>query len=107
MDKAQQKRILDKTAEQLRTKMLTYVDELLASTLPEGNANEMSHKEALLGFETFKVETASRKVLQELLEYFNRRDIETFQIVRDVRHQSDLCTQKVEQFEKVMRKLNI
>ena len=45
-------------------------------------------------------------MLQELLDYFSKRDIENYDIIRDVRGQSDRCARKVDEIEKVMRVTN-
>ena len=45
-------------------------------------------------------------MLQELLDYFSKRDIENYDIIRDVRGQSDRCSRKVDEIEKVMRVTN-
>jgi hypothetical protein len=76
------KRQIDRTIDELRTRMMAFVDDLIQHT-PAPIAP--SHRDAHIKFEAFKVETASRKVLQELLEYFNARDIENDQIIKEVK----------------------
>ena len=41
-----------------------------------------------------------------MLDYFSKRDIENYDIIRDVRGQSDRCSRKVDEIEKVMRVTN-
>ena len=41
-----------------------------------------------------------------MLDYFSKRDIENYDIIRDVRGQSDRCARKVDEIEKVMRVTN-
>lgn len=56
------KRIIDRSVEELRIKMMAFVEELLSKDFVPTNPVP-SHRETLLKFESFKVETASKKVL--------------------------------------------
>lgn len=76
---------LTQSIEDLRIRMFAFVDELLPKEEPVMSETPFTHRETQLKFESFKVETASRKVLQELLDYFTSRDVENERIIREVR----------------------
>lgn len=78
--------------------MHAYVEELLARL-----GTEATHAEAVEAFEAFKVETTSRRVLQELLDYFHGRDVENHRIVREVREESERQTKRLDEVDKLVR----
>jgi acyl carrier protein len=60
-----------------------------------------------LQFDNFKIETASRKVLLELLTYFNERDSENHLIVKSVRALSEDCKEKLGEIQRMNNRMDV
>ena len=65
----------------------------------------LTHKEMQFKFDEFRIETASRKVLQELLERFNLRDQEYDGIIKEIKEKSQISYDKVEAFERIIKRV--
>ena len=76
------KKVVTRAVEELRNKMTIYVEQLLDQTFSEKKGVQLASLEEMrLNFENFKVETASRRVFTELLNYFGERDVTNEQII--------------------------
>jgi hypothetical protein len=53
------------------------------------------------------VETASRKVLLELLEYFNERDHENNQVIKGMRQLTEECRTRLDDLDRMQRRMEI
>jgi hypothetical protein len=70
------KKVVSRAIEELKDKMTMYVEQLLDQTFSDKKGVKLaSLEETRLNFENFKVETASRRVFTELLNYFGERDV--------------------------------
>jgi hypothetical protein len=76
------KKVVSRAIEELKDKMTMYVEQLLDQTFSDKKGVQLaSLEETRLNFENFKVETASRRVFTELLNYFGERDVTNEQII--------------------------
>ena len=58
-------------------------------------------------FDNFKVETASRKVLLELLDYFNQRDHENNQVIKSVSVISEECRVRLDELGRMHQRMEL
>lgn len=61
--------------------------------------------EEIRKFESFKIETASRKVLRELLEAFTLRDDKNHQSIKKLKDVVSVNNQKLAEFDSNLRKI--
>ncbi len=53
------------------------------------------------------METASRKVLLELLDYFNKRDHENNQVIKNVKVINDECRVRLDELDRVQSRMEL
>ncbi|CDW82193.1 UNKNOWN [Stylonychia lemnae] len=95
-EEAEAKRKRDAELNQVKNKLYTYVSEIV---------NRQNEGNEVLSFESFQVETAARKVLKELIDYFIQRDEQWDKIVNQVKLTTDKYKGKVDAFEVILKKV--
>eukprot|EP00347_Sterkiella_histriomuscorum_P010925 403374407 len=105
IDEKRQKELQDEKAlklqrdsefQQMKSRLFDLVDEIL---------DRQNEKAEVLNFESFKVETASRKVLSELLVYFQTRDEGHDKNLEQMKQTIQKYTGRVDSLEKMLKKV--
>ncbi len=80
----------------MRKRLYAMIEEVMDR---QNEGNEM------LKFESFQVETASRKVMAEMLSFYKTRDDKNDAEIQRVRDITDKCKHKVDAFESMLKKI--
>ena len=94
--KKQNKSKFDGEFNKMKEKLYEFVEEIIESQDEEGE---------IKNFESFKIETANRKVFRELLEAFTERDEKNHTTIKKLKDMVGLNVQKVIDFDSDLRKV--